>query len=79
MEMPICNNCKDEARFTESGMTTTCMDYRPIYDAQGNNTNPDKNVTSWYLTCTCGKEWRGSACDGKTEYKEIDNGNVSKR
>lgn len=51
--------CKSEdCRLHIGRSTTTCMYFQPIYDKRGNNTNPDRNITTTEVHCSsCGKSW----------------------
>lgn len=54
---------------------TTDMYYPPVYDKNGNNINPDGNITSGSVKCsTCNKEWRYSTRYDETAYTEVENG-----
>lgn len=60
-------NCDKKCRFLESMRTSTSVHYPPIYDKNGNNTNPDGNVTTWYISCeTCNKHWNATQQYGET-------------
>lgn len=65
--------CKNECRFMEVGPSmTTAMYFTPIYDKNGNNINPDGNITSGSLACTvCNMKWYYSTQFGETTFKEI--------
>jgi len=63
MIFPECPSDRDDCLFEEIGRQTTLAYYAPIYDRAGNNTNPDRNVTSYRLYChTCGRRWNASRC-----------------
>ena len=66
-------DCDKECRFQAVGpTTTTCTYYSPVYDKNGNNINPDGNITRGALRCTvCDRKWSFSSRYGKTEYVEI--------
>lgn len=68
-------DCDKDCRFQEDGFTvTTCMYFPPVYDKNGNNTNPDGNTTSGKLKCTvCNRRWSFSRRYGETSYQEIVN------
>lgn len=67
--------CLGECRFHVGMGMTTCAYYPPVYDKHGNNTNPDRNVTSGKVSCyTCGRKWNYATQLGETQFKEIDNG-----
>lgn len=54
---------------------TTSMYFTPIYDKNGNNVNPDGNITSGSFKCiVCKKQWYYSTQYDKTTYKEVENG-----
>lgn len=64
--------CEGECRVEELGSRTTAMYFPPIYDKNGVNINPDRNITSGSMRCnTCGKKWHYSSCAGVTEYQEV--------
>lgn len=69
----LSKDCTKECRFTPSGMSmTTAMYFPPIYDKDGNNVNPDGNITSGKVTCTtCNKTWITSTQFGETTYEEV--------
>lgn len=73
-------NYEGECRFTSIGMSfTTCAYYPPVYDKHGNNTNPDRNVTSGKLSClTCNKQWNYAEQFGETIFEEIVDAQVSR-
>lgn len=50
---------RDDCMITHNGPSTTTMAYyNPIYDKQGNNVNPDMNITTQSMRClSCGKAW----------------------
>ena len=55
----IIFNCCENPSVMEQSFGTTCMDFPPIYDKYGNNTNPNRNTTTYHLRCwNCKKEWR---------------------
>lgn len=58
---------RDDCRITESGPSMTTMAYYPpVYDKQGNNTNPDMNITTYPRRClSCGKSWTEHWQNGK--------------
>lgn len=70
---PTCQN--ENCRFHFGMSMTTDMYYPPVYDKNGNNINPDGNITSGSVKCsTCNKEWRYSTRYGETAYTELENG-----
>jgi len=50
---------RDDCMITENGPSIiTSAYYPPVYDKQGNNTNPDMNITTQQRRClSCGKTW----------------------
>jgi len=57
---------REDCRIQESGGSTTCMYFPPIYDKYGNNINPDGNITTYHMKCsTCGTSWIDSYQYGK--------------
>ena len=67
---PECT--RDDCRFSQSPTITTCVYYTPVYDKNGVNTNPDKNMSQFNMEChTCGKIWIGKTCVDKTTYTKI--------
>lgn len=65
-------NCQNDCRFVEVGPSmTTSMYFPPVYDKNGNNTNPDGNITSGTLSCRiCNKTWSYSTQYSNTQYRE---------
>lgn len=54
---------------------TTAMYFPPVYDKNGDNINPDGNITSGAIVCnTCKKQWHYSTQFDKTTFKEVENG-----
>lgn len=48
----ICPKCKKPTKITSAGPSTrTLVYYQLIYDKYGNNTNPDKNITTFTYKC----------------------------
>jgi hypothetical protein len=72
--MKLNIDCDGDCRVTEVGCSmSTALHYPPIYDKDGNNTNPDGNITSGDLRCyTCGREWSYKTQYGKTSLKEVE-------
>lgn len=65
-------DCEKDCRFREGPGQTTLAYYAPIYDKNGNNLNPDGNITTNQIACTvCGKVWQVSTQYGKTTYTKI--------
>jgi hypothetical protein len=70
---PKCQS--EDCRFQFGLSTTTCMYFPPVYDKNGNNVNPDGNITSGEVRCsTCLKTWYYSTQYDITTYKEVQNG-----
>jgi hypothetical protein len=64
-------NCEKECLFTKSGSMSTLMAYIPMYDKNGNNVNPDRNIISYNISCVvCGKLWSAEECMGETSFRE---------
>jgi len=80
--IPQCPYCKKPTR-RSGGMTSiTAAYYQPIYDENGNNTNPDRNtITSSWECLECNKNYStvGNHTDGfyyknlKTDEQESTN------
>ena len=71
MNNPNPNCPREDCRFCVGIEMTTSMYYPPVYDKQGNNINPDGNVTSGEMTCsTCNKKWKYSTQYGETIFQE---------
>lgn len=65
-------DCDKDCRFSQGFSTTTAAYYKPIFDKDGNNVNPDGNTTTTEIFCSiCGKSWMAYTRYGKTEYVEI--------
>jgi len=65
--IPQCPRCEKPTVRTQGMMTSTAMYYPPVYDENGNNTNPDRNSTNTSYTCKgCHKEFStyGNIYDG---------------
>lgn len=61
----------NECRFQHMGCSSTLVAYPPIYDANGVNTNPDMNTTTFGVRCrTCGRHWIGKTRGGETTITE---------
>lgn len=66
--------CEGECRFQVGMGMTTCAYYPPVYDKHGNNTNPDRNVTSGMMSCNvCDRQWSYATCLGETQFVEVNN------
>ena len=64
-------SCEKDCKFQIYGGTTTDAYYPPIYDKDGNNTNPDGNVVTQKVEClNCKKEWTACTQYGKTIFSE---------
>lgn len=62
-------DCAGNCRFMNSPMMTTCAYYAPVYDKNGVNVNPDRNITSYTTVClTCNERWDVSEQCGKTTF-----------
>ena len=65
--IPICPYCKKPTERTGGVGTVTAMYFPPVYDEEGNNTNPDRNISTsnWYCS-ECGNDYEtsGNAHDG---------------
>ena len=54
-------DCCDKPTVKIGGGQTTLMYFPAILDKFGNNTNPDRNTTTYDCEClNCGKKWRQS-------------------
>lgn len=61
----------NECRFQVTGGRTTLVAYIPVYDAKGNNLNPDMNTTTWSISCSvCGRSWIAKSRGGVTTTEE---------
>lgn len=49
--IPMCPYCRKPTKRTAGGVSSTCVYYPPVYDAMGNNTNPDRN--SFFTSYKC--------------------------
>jgi hypothetical protein len=68
----ISKDCNKECRFTTGMSMTTAMYFPPVYDKNGENLNPDGNITSQSVMCnTCKKKWTASTQFGETTYNEV--------
>lgn len=73
--IPQCPHCKKPTeRTTSGGGRRTAKYYRPHYDEDGKNTNPDKNRTTRKYTClSCGNTYAvASGIDGAWYKDTID-------
>ena len=65
--IPMCPYCKKPTKRTGGMGTTTLAYYPPVYDVDGKNTNPDRNInTSSWKCYSCGKSYSisGNYIDG---------------
>ncbi len=65
--IPQCPHCKKPTVRTEGMSMTTCMYFQPVYNEQGENTNPDRNTTTTDWHCnSCGNTYvvSGNDTDG---------------
>ncbi len=66
--------CEKECIFRGGMSTTTAMYFEPQYDKNGNNLNPDGNITTTKISCsTCNRQWVASTRYGETTHTEIVN------
>jgi len=49
--IPQCPHCEKPTTRIPKDSYTTCMYYPPVYDENGNNTNPDRNTTTTDYSC----------------------------
>lgn len=69
--IPMCPYCQEPTRRSGGGATRTLMYFQPVYDEHGNNTNPDRNITTRNWTCLkCGKNY-GESVGGDEGAKYI--------
>lgn len=58
----------DEPVYSVLGSSSTCAYYKPMYNEDGVNTNPDRNRTDTVYKCNkCKKQW-----DVRQQYGEED-------
>jgi hypothetical protein len=65
--IPQCPYCKKPTKRTGGIGTVTAMYFPPIYDENGINTNPDRNIQTSRWTCNeCEKDYEisGNEVDG---------------
>jgi len=65
--IPICPYCKKPTIRSGGGGTKTLAYFAPVYDKEGKNTNPDKNIITYSWRCNeCGKDYKtkGNSIDG---------------
>ena len=74
MTNPNPEGPREDCRFAYGGGRTTLAYYQPIYDKNGLNTNPDRNTTTFEVSCgSCGRMWVGKTRLGETTYEEVKN------
>lgn len=53
----LSHDCENPT-YSQGLSMMTCAYYPPVFDENGVNTNPDRNVTTNTYACTkCGKSW----------------------
>ena len=63
---------RDNCKYLQGGGQSTYAYYFPIYDKNGVNINPDRNITTSTLKClTCNKMWKSTSQLGLTTYEEV--------
>lgn len=63
---------RDDCMYLQGGGQSTLAYYPSIYDKNGVNTNPDRNITTFTLKClTCDKMWKCASQLGLTTYEEV--------
>jgi hypothetical protein len=65
--IPLCPYCKKPTKRTGGCESITAMYFPPVYDENGNNTNPDRNIrTSNWKCFECENEYTtvGNHVDG---------------
>lgn len=63
--------CSKECRFLYGSTSTTLMYFQPIYGKNGENINPDGNITTGTVKCsTCGTTWYSHTQYGTTTFTE---------
>lgn len=56
--IPVCPHCQKPTIRTAGPSMTTCMYFPEVYNEKGENTNPDRNITTTSYKChTCNKEY----------------------
>jgi hypothetical protein len=56
---------RDDCEIIDRGGMSTLIHYPQVFDKQGNNINPDKNITTVIKKCkSCGKTWNESYENG---------------
>lgn len=76
--IPQCPYCEKPTLRSEGMSTITAMYYPPVYDENGINTNPDRNITTTYWKCLeCCRDYvvAGNFHDGfdYVNFKEVTN------
>ena len=62
---------REDCRFSYGGGMTTLVAYIPIYDKNGVNINPDRNIKTFEVSCgSCGKMWKGKIYLNELTYEE---------
>ena len=70
MKTPNPECPREDCRFIDYPGSSTLAYYPPIYDKNGVNTNPDRNISTFRIEClTCGKMWKGTTQLGETTYE----------
>lgn len=65
--------CDGDCRFQTGLSSTTLMYYPPIYDKDGINTNPDRNITYTDVYCTvCFKKFSVSEQLGEFDVRIVE-------
>jgi hypothetical protein len=66
---------REDCRFEIEPGVSTLAYYKPIYDKNGVNINPDMNNSTFNVYCgICNKAWRGRTQMNQTTYEEVSNG-----
>lgn len=69
-DIPQCPNCKKPTQRIGGSSKRTLAYYRPSYDENGKNTNPDRNTTTTTWGCIeCGKEFKTARTGSSYYYK----------
>ncbi len=56
--VPICPNCKKPTKRTGGMGSRTLMYFEPVYNENGINTNPDRNISTTSWNCLeCGESY----------------------
>lgn len=71
MKMPD-ETCKNKCRIRYESSYNTAVYYPPILDEYGNNTNPDRNISTGKVKClTCNRQWEYKTQNGINEFSPI--------